>query len=147
MVGVEAVCSRKVAIDGRDVKISHCLRVNLAPVSGNSALSKKFPQSVIAVSLLMVTAVALLQLAFLSLGTVMLKGIIHASGDVPSSVYLKFVNDYWLWFFLIPVVWYVYGQISYLINKGPFKQSVIGVVGGFVSGICFVYFASVLFVH
>ena len=95
----------------------------------------------------MVTAVALLQLAFLSLGTVMLKGIIHANGDVPSSVYLKFVNDYWLWFFLIPVVWYVYGQISYLINKGPFKQSVIGVVGGFVSGICFVYFASVLFVH
>jgi hypothetical protein len=94
----------------------------------------------------MVTAVTLLQLAFLSLGTVMLKGIIHANGDVPSSVYLKFVNEYWLLFFLIPVVWYVYGQISYRINKGPFKQSVTGVVGGFAAGICFIYFASVLFV-
>jgi len=93
----------------------------------------------------MVTALTLLQLAFLFLGTITLKGMINANGKITSSVYFQFLAENWLWFFLIPVVWNVYALISNQINKGPFTRSVTGVVGAFLSGICFIYFASVVF--
>jgi len=114
---------------------------------GQQGLFKKIPSNCDSIPLLMVTALALLQFGFLFLGTVTLKGMINANGRVPSSVYFQFLNEYWLWFFLVPVVWSVYAQISYRINNGPFNRSVTGVVGGFLSGICFIYFASVLFFH
>jgi hypothetical protein len=93
----------------------------------------------------MVTALTLLQLAFLFLGTIALKGMINASGKITSSVYFEFLDENWLWLFLIPVVWNVYALISNQINKGPFTRSVTGVVGAFLSGICFIYLASVVF--
>ena len=108
-------------------------------------MSKKIPSKCDTVSLLMVTALTLLQLAFLFLGTITLKGMINANGKITSSVYFQFLAENWLWFFLIPVVFDFYALISYRINKGPFKRSVIGPVGGFLSGLCFIYFASVVF--
>ena len=93
----------------------------------------------------MVTALTLLQLAFLFLGTITLKGMINARGNITSSLYFQFLAEHWLWFFLIPVVWNVYALISYRINEGPFKRSVIGPVGGFLSGLCFIYLAGPLF--
>jgi hypothetical protein len=93
----------------------------------------------------MVTALTLLQLAFLFLGTITLKGMINARGNITSSLYFQFLAEHWLWFFLIPVVWNVYALISYRINNGPFTRSVNGVVGAFLSGICFIYFASAVF--
>ena len=108
-------------------------------------LSKKIPSKCDTVSLLMVTALTALQLAFLFLGTITLKGMINATGHITPSVYFQFVAENWLWFFLIPVVFNFYALISNQINKGPFTRSVTGVVGGFLSGICFIYFASVVF--
>ena len=93
----------------------------------------------------MVTAITLLQFAFLFLGTVTLRGMLNANGNISSSVYFQFLAEYWLWFFLIPVVFDFYALISYRINKGPFKRSVIGPVGGFLSGLCFIYLAGPLF--
>src|SRR6516162_4801367 len=90
-------------------------------------------------------ALTIAQFGFLVLGTISLKGMINANGDITSSPYFQFLDKDWLWFFLIPVVWNVYGLISYQINKGLFTRSTTGVVGGFLTGICFVYFASVLF--
>ena len=93
----------------------------------------------------MVIALTILQFVFLFLGTVTLKGIINANGDITSSLYFQFLDKNWLWFFLIPVVWNAYALISYHINKGPSARSVTGLVGALLSGICFIYFASVLF--
>jgi hypothetical protein len=92
----------------------------------------------------MVTAITVLQFAFLFLGTVTLHGMLNA-GKISSSVYLQFLAAHWWWFFLIPVVFDFYALISYRINEGPFKRSVIGPVGGFLSGLCFIYLAGPLF--
>ena len=93
----------------------------------------------------MVTAVTALQLALLFLGTIALKGMVNANPHGTSSVYFQFLVENWLWFFLIPVVWNLYALISHRINKGPFTRSMDGVIGAFLSGICFVYLASVFF--
>jgi hypothetical protein len=97
------------------------------------------------VSLLMVTAITILQFAFLFLGTITLHGILNANVNISSSVYFQFLAAHWLWFFLIPVLFDFFALISYRIDKGPFKRSVIGPVGGFLSGLCFIYLASVVF--
>ena len=93
----------------------------------------------------MVTALTALQLALLFLGTISLKGMVNANPLGTSSVYFQFLVENWLWFFLIPVIWNLYALISYRINKGLFTRSVTGVVGAFLSGICFIYLASVFF--
>jgi hypothetical protein len=116
-----------------------------APPPWEKRLFKKIPSKCDTVYLLMVTALTLLQLAFLFLGTITLKGMINARGNITSSLYFQFLAEHWLWFFLIPVVWNVYALISNQINKGPFTRSVTGVVGAFLAGICFIYFASVFF--
>jgi hypothetical protein len=112
--------------------------------SSSAKVVQENPSKCDTVSLLVVTALTLLQLGFLFLGTITLRGMLNA-GNSPSSVYFQFLVENWLWFFLIPVVWNVYALSSHRINNGPFMRSVNGVVGGFLSGICFIYFASVLF--
>jgi hypothetical protein len=93
----------------------------------------------------MTIVLALTQLVFLSLGTIFLKGMMKANGDITSSLYFQFLDKNWPWLFLLPVAWIAYAQISYQINTGPFTPTVARVVGIVLSGICVVFFASVMF--
>ena len=92
----------------------------------------------------MTTVFALTQLVFLTLGTIFLKGMVHANGDITSSPYFQFLDKNWPWLFLLPVAWITYSQISYQINKGPFTPGVAHVIGTVLSGICLAFFASVM---
>jgi hypothetical protein len=92
----------------------------------------------------MTTVFAITQFVLLILGTIFLKGMVNANGDITSSPYFQFLNRNWLWFFLLPIVWVIYAQFSYLIDKGPFTPSLARVLGIILSGICLLFFASVL---
>jgi drug/metabolite transporter (DMT)-like permease len=91
------------------------------------------------------TVLALTQLVFISLGTIFLKGMVKANGDITSSLYFQFLDKYWLWLYLLPFASIAFSQISYQINKGPFTPTIAGVVGIVFSGICVIFFASVIF--
>jgi cytochrome bd-type quinol oxidase subunit 2 len=93
----------------------------------------------------MITVLAITQFVFLFLGTIFLKGMVNANGDITSSPYFQFLNKNWPWLFLIPVVGIGYAQLSYFINRGPFTRSGASVIGIVLSGICLFFFASVLF--
>ena len=92
----------------------------------------------------MTTVFAITQFVLLTLGTIFLKGMVNANGDITSSPYFQFIDRNWLWFFLLPVIWAIYAQTSQWINKGPFTPSLARVLGIVLSGICFLFFASVL---
>jgi ABC-type enterochelin transport system permease subunit len=92
----------------------------------------------------MTTVFAITQFVLLTLGAIFLKGMVNANGDITSSPYFQFIDRNWIWFFLLPIVWVIYAQISYRINKGPFTPSAARIVGIVLSGICLLFFASVL---
>ena len=93
----------------------------------------------------MITVLAITQLVFLVLGTILLKGMVNANGDITSSLYFQFLDKNWAWTFLLPVAWIAYALVSYQINRGPFTPMVARVIGVVLSGICLVFFASVMF--
>jgi len=93
----------------------------------------------------MITVLALTQFVFLTLGTIFLKGMVNANGNIASSLYFQFLDKNWPWFYLIPVVWIGYTQTSYKVNKGPFTPTVAHVIGVILSGACLLFFASVMF--
>lgn len=61
----------------------------------------------------MITVLAITQFVFLFLGTIFLKGMVNANGDITSSPYFQFLNKNWPWLFLMPVVGIGYAQLSY----------------------------------
>ena len=93
----------------------------------------------------MITVIAITQLVFLTLGTIFLKGMVNANGDITSSPYFQFLDQNWLWLFLLPFAWIAYTRVSYQINKGPFTPAVARVIGVILSGFCLIFFASVMF--
>src|ERR1700747_2278750 len=93
----------------------------------------------------MIIVFALTQFVLLILGTIFLKGMVNANGDITSSLYFQFLDRNWLWLFLLPVASIAYTLVSYKINKALFTPTVARVIGIAISGICFIYFASVLF--
>jgi hypothetical protein len=93
----------------------------------------------------MTTVLALTQFVLITFGTIFLKGMVNANGDITSSLYFQFLDKNWPWFFLVPVAWIMHTQICYQINKGPFTPTVARVTGIVLSGICLLYFASVMF--
>jgi hypothetical protein len=95
--------------------------------------------------MLMNTVLALTQLVFITLGTIFLKGMVKANGDITSSLYFQFLDKNWLWFFLLPFASIAYTQISYQINKCPFTPTIAGIIGIVFSGICVIFFVSVIF--
>jgi hypothetical protein len=95
--------------------------------------------------MLMNTVLALTQLVFITLGTIFLKGMVKANGDITSSLYFQFLDKNWLWFFLLPFASIAFTQVSYQINKYPFTPTIAGVVGIVLSGICVIFFVSVIF--
>jgi hypothetical protein len=93
----------------------------------------------------MIIVFALTQFVLLTLGTVFLKGMVNANGDITSSRYFQFLDQNWPWLFLIPVAGIAYTQVSYLVNRGPFTPAVARLLGLALSGFCLIFFASVLF--
>ena len=93
----------------------------------------------------MSTVLALTQFVLLTFGTIFLKGMVKANGDITSSTYFQFLDKNWLWFFLIPVASIFYIQMSYQINKLPFTPAVARITGIVLSGFCLIYFISVMF--
>src|SRR5271165_1025746 len=93
----------------------------------------------------MTTVLALTQLVFLTLGIIFLKGMVNANGDITSSLYFQFLDKNWLWLFLLPVAWIAYTLTAYQINNGPFTPTVARIIGIVLSGICLIFFASVIF--
>ena len=72
----------------------------------------------------MIIVFALTQFVLLTLGTIFLKGMVNANGDITSSLYFQFLDQNWIWFFLLPVAWTAYAHVSYKLNKGPFTPAV-----------------------
>jgi hypothetical protein len=94
---------------------------------------------------IMIIVFPLTQFVLLTLGTIFLKGMVNANGDISSSLYFQFLDQNWLWFFLLPVAWTAYAQVSYKLNKGPFTPAVARLLGIALSGFCLLFFASVMF--
>jgi hypothetical protein len=94
---------------------------------------------------IMIIVFALTQFVFLTLGTIFLKGMVNANGDITSSSYFQFLDQNWIWFFLLPVAWTAYALVSYNVNKGPFTPAVARILGIALSGFCLLFFASVMF--
>jgi hypothetical protein len=90
------------------------------------------------------TVLALTQLVLLTLGTIVMKGMVNANVDITSSPYFQFLDKNWPWFFLLPVLWIIYAQISYHINKSLFTPNVARASGIVLTGICLIYFASTI---
>jgi hypothetical protein len=86
----------------------------------------------------MITVLALTQFVFLTLGTIFLKGMVNANGNITSSLYFQFLDKN-------PVAWIAYSLVSYQINKGPFTPTIARVCGVVLSGFCLLFFASVMF--
>jgi hypothetical protein len=93
----------------------------------------------------MITVLVLTQFVFLILGTIFLKGMVNANGDISSSLYFLLLDKYWLWLFLLPLAGVAYTLLSYQINKGPFTLIAAWVVGAVISVFCLLVFVSVLF--
>ena len=93
----------------------------------------------------MIIVFPLTQFVLLTLGTIFLKGMVNANGDISSSLYFQFLDQNWLWFFLLPVAWTAYALVSYNVNKGPFTPAVARILGIALSGFCLLFFASVMF--
>jgi hypothetical protein len=93
----------------------------------------------------MITVLVLTQFVFLILGTIFLKGMVNANGDISSSFYFQLLDRYWLWLFLLPLIGVAYTLLSNQINKGPFTLTIARVIGIIISGFCLLVFVSVLF--
>jgi ABC-type enterochelin transport system permease subunit len=93
----------------------------------------------------MTTVLAITQFVLLTFGTIFLKGMVHANGDIKSSFYFQFLDNNWPWFFLLPIGWIIYSQLSSQFNRRPFTPTVALVAGIVLSGFCLLYFASVMF--
>ena len=93
----------------------------------------------------MITVIALTQLVFLTLGIIFLKSMMNADKNIASSLYFQFLDKNWPWLFLLPIAWITYTQISYQINKGFLTPTVARVIGIVLLVICFIFFASVVF--
>jgi len=93
----------------------------------------------------MITVLVLTQFVFLILGTIFLKGMVNANGDISSSLYFQLLDKYWLWLFLLPLAGVAHTLLSYQINKGPFTLTIARLVGVAISGLCLLVFVSVLF--
>jgi hypothetical protein len=93
----------------------------------------------------MITVLVLTQFVFLILGTIFLKGMVNANGDISASIYFQLLDKYWLWLFLLPLVGVAYTLLAYQVNKGPFTPMTARVIGIVISGFCLLVFVSVLF--
>jgi hypothetical protein len=90
-----------------------------------------------------INVIALTQFAFLTLGIVFLKILIHASSDYHVSRYLQALNSISLWLFVIPIVWIAFAALCSLVNRAPLIPRVAYGVGIIIAVLCFLFLATV----
>lgn len=77
----------------------------------------------------MVTVIAMTQFAFLALGIVALKILIHASGSETISPALQRLDRMSLWLFVIPLAWIAFASVCAHINRFPLVTNVARILG------------------
>ena len=93
----------------------------------------------------MITLISLTQFAFLSLGIMALKILIHASSNPASQPpFTAFLDSYGLWLFAIPILWATYASASARINHGVLSTTVAHAVGVILAAAIFLCFAIVV---
>lgn len=93
----------------------------------------------------MVRVLALTQFAFLTLGIVSLKIMVHANPSISTSSYLQMLNGVALWLFGIPLVWIAFASACSHIDKGVLSPRVAQVLGVILAVLCFLFLATVTF--
>jgi len=93
----------------------------------------------------MITVLSLTQFAFLSLGIMALKILLHAtSNPAPPPPFAAFLNHYAVWLFALPVLWVAYASACVRINRGVLSAGVARVVGVMLAVAIFICFAMVI---
>ncbi|MFY8215618.1 MAG: hypothetical protein ACOVMP_03350 [Chthoniobacterales bacterium] len=87
----------------------------------------------------MVTVIALTQFAFLALGIVALKILIHASGSETISPYLQNLDRLSLWLFAVPLLWIGFASVCAHINRFPLVTKVAQTVGVLLAVACGIF--------
>ena len=87
--------------------------------------------------------IALTQFAFLTLGIVFLKILIHANSDYRVSRYLQTLDRIALWLFAIPIVWIAFAFLCSSINRAPLTPRVAYGAGIVIAGLCVLFLATV----
>ncbi len=91
----------------------------------------------------MIRVLALTQFAFLALGIVAFKIMVHADTTVPPS--LESLNQWSLWLFAIPLVWVAFASLCGHLEKAPLSSAVARVIGVIVAVLCFLFLVSATF--
>ena len=93
----------------------------------------------------MITLISLTQFAFLSLGMMAMKIMIHASSTPDSlSPFTAFLDRYGLWLFALPILWVAYASASARINRGILSTNIARVAGVILAAAIFICFAFVI---
>ena len=91
----------------------------------------------------MIRVLALTQFAFLALGIVALKIMVHAKTTISPS--LQALNQWSLWLFAVPLVWVAFASFCVHVEKPPLSSAVARAVGVIVAILCFLFLASATF--
>ena len=91
----------------------------------------------------MITVVALTQFAFLTLGIVSLKILIHSVSSVPPSI--RRLDVISLWLFSVPVIWSAYATITVRMDKRPVSAVVAQTIGIVLAVLSSLFLAAVVF--
>ena len=89
----------------------------------------------------LITVIALTQFAFLTLGIVTLKILIHSVSSV--SPFIRRLDVISLWLFSIPVIWIVYAMIVVRRDNAPLSTFVARIIGIVLAVLSFLFLAAV----
>ncbi|MDD5268376.1 MAG: hypothetical protein PHO08_14815 [Methylococcales bacterium] len=93
----------------------------------------------------MITVISLTQFAFLSLGIMALKILIHASSvPVEPNSFTAFLDYYGLLLYALPVLWIAYATACVRIDRGALSANAARVVGVIISAAIFICFTLVI---
>lgn len=92
---------------------------------------------------IMINVLALTQLAFLSLGVVLMRILYRANGGATSSAYVEFWMRHGLWLFLVPPAWVVLALVAQRFNRAPLTPRVAQGMGVLLAVVFFAFFVTV----
>ena len=93
----------------------------------------------------MITVISLTQFAFLSLGIMALKILLHASSiPVEPNSFAALLDYYGLLLYALPVLWVAYATACVRIDRGVLSANVARVVGVIIAAAIFICFTIVI---